>query len=163
MCSFTPLSSRCMLLCLQTFWICNTLKSRAYFVLFSVFLFIFVFLPTLLISYSVADRRLPFCHKWPQKSFVGLPWPKLAKLAYFGGQNACFRGQRYQNLQNNYFVPNAPKRSMTKMYIFSNPKLTKKCKKLFCPKYPQNHLNKNSFGDVQWPKFAFFVPKLPKN
>ena len=68
-------------------------------------LFLLFFLPT----YSMAGRKLTFWPKCLQKSFVDRPWPKLAKFAYLGGQNACFRDQKCKNLQNNYFAPNPAK------------------------------------------------------
>ena len=56
------------------------------------------FSPTLLISDSVADRRLHFAPP-PPKSILRLSWPKFAYLG----------GQKFQDLQTIVFAPNAPK------------------------------------------------------
>ena len=109
MCRSTPSHSKHRLLCRKPFRFAIHWNPGRYFFLFFLFCFFFFFFPTLLISYSVAGGRLPFCPKCFQKSFVGLPWPKLSKCTYLGGQNACFGGQKCQNLQSNYFVPNATK------------------------------------------------------
>ena len=95
------------------------------------------------INKTPESNALEDCHfvQMPQKSFVGLPWPKLVKLAYFGVKNAHFGSQKCSNLQQKRkcFAPNSPKNHVQhshspKKFAFLGAKLKKAAKNQNAPK-----------------------------